>query len=396
MLEIRRPLYLPSLAALGMIALLAGGKYPYFFFYFFLFLVLLPLLWLSVALLKLSGEIEISAERIEVGGSVAVKYLVQNSILGRFPYLELSNLPGSSFSVPPEDKIVSLEAGERAVYERRVTCLRRGIFDIKEFRVKTGDPFGIFQVSKALASGKVIRVYPRPILPQGIVPAARRHFGDLNVSDNHFENQSLIADLRLFRRGDGIKRIHWKQTARQGRLVVKTFERKGDAAPRIFLDMSQAGYRRDRDHRLEDLAVETAASFVYYFLGNSVPVEIFAEPITGGRVGGSRPADLLRVMDEVIALSPRGEADFSSFVATYCYYLAPGGSLYLVSPVVTAETAAVIIALKQKGFDLFFYYISEAASGDVTRGILDKMNESGVRTRMLFVSAADQNETAAG
>lgn len=373
----------PLFVLLGTTALLAGGKFTYLFFYLALLLFLLPYLWLRLSLKHLTGNIEVSAAYAEVGQHLTVKYIIENSPSGRFPYLELTNMIGSSFQAPAEERIIGLEAGENAVYRREVLCTRRGKYDLKSFQVKTGDPFGFFQLTKPLAAGEEIKVYPRLRFFPEITLSARQHYGELPVRERHFEHFSQVSDLREWREGDSMKKVHWKQSARQDRIVVKNFEHQGDTTLNIFVDMCGTSYRHDSEHKLEDLAVETAASLLFFNLRENVPVEIFSEPVPAMRLYGRHPRDYREIMDRVISLAPRGKTAFSLFVHRWSYYLAPTSSLYLLTPRLELADAAVFLRLKQRGFFVVLFYLAPEEPGPREKSLLDKAEKAGIKVHIL-------------
>ena len=383
MMTFNKPFLPVTVLLLGITALLAGGKFPCLFFYLLILLFLVPFVWLRISLKKLTGDIEVATAYTEVGQYLTVTYRIRNSNSGRFPYLEMTDIIGSSFQSPAEKEIICLEAGESATFTREVLCTRRGKYDLGSFQVKTGDPFGFFQLAKPLATGEKIKVYPRFKLFPETTPSARQHFGNLLVKEKLFENYSQMSELREWQEGDSIKRIHWKQSARHDHIVVKNFEKKGDTTLNIFIDMRGKNYRHDRDHHLEDLAVETAASFIYFNLRNYVPVKIFSEPLSTLSLQGRQSRDTWEIMDSIITLAPSGKTNFSLFVTNRSYYLAPTSSLYLITPQLNIDDAAVFLRLKQKGFYLILFYL---AQGELTPGettILNKVRDAGIKTQTL-------------
>lgn len=392
MIEVKKPLLPAAAVILAAAALLAGGKFPYLFFYLAVLILLIPYLWLRMSLRKLRGDIEVSSSYGEVGQTLTVDYKVDNSPSGRFPYLELTNIIGGSFSAPEENKLVTLEAGEAAIYRREVKCTRRGKYDIKTFQVKTGDPFGVFKLARPLATGKEINVYPRlKVYPEVTLPA-RQHFGSLAVRDKQFENYSQVSDLREWQDSDSVKKIHWKQSARHNNLVVKNFERKADASLNIFLDMLNKSYRHDKNHALEDLAVEAAASLIYLSLKENVPVQVFSEPLPGGRLHGRHLRDYRGIMDSIITLSPRGKRAFAAYVNSYTYYLSPNSSLYLFTPLFSLTDAALLLRLRQRGFFPVLFYIAFFDQEPDESNVIDKVKEAGIKVHTLHPT--EENEDA--
>ena len=379
-MEIKKPLFPAAVITLGITSLLVGGKFPYFFFYLFTLLLLIPLFWLGVSLRRLKGSIEVPQEYGEVGSTLTVYYRLNNSPWGWFPYLELASMIGSSFSLPPEDKLFFLEPGDSAVYRCEVQCTRRGKYDLEAFRVKTGDPFGIFKLSRALSGGKEIKVYPKKrVFPRIDLPS-RQHFGSLAVHNLNLENQTQVSDLRDWQPGDSAKKIHWKQSARQGKLVVKNYDCLGDAVLSIFIDMYHRNYRQDIHHALEDLAVEAAASLIFVSLKEGLSLQVFSEPLPEGILQGSQLRDYRRVMDSLITLSPRGQQPFAGYVNKSAYSLAPQSSLYLFTPCLDRAEGLMALDLKRRGFYPYLFHLALKEPSGAERSMLEKLKEAGIKT----------------
>lgn len=390
MIEIKKPLLPIAVIILGITSLLVGGRFPYLFFYLAALLFVIPFLWLRFCLGKLKGSIEVSQEYGEVGKNLTVSYRVINSPSGRFPYLELTNIIGSSFNLPPEDRLVTLEPGDSDLYRCEVRCPRRGKYDLKAFRVKTGDPFGFFKLSRSLSTGKEIKIYPKKkFYPQFALPD-RQHFGSLAVHNMHMENYAQVSDLRDWRQGDSAKKIHWKQSARQGKLVVKNYDNYGDASVNIFIDMNRNNYRHDRNHILEDLAVEAAASLIYVCLKEKAPLQVFSEPLGEGFLHGSLLRDYRAIMDRLITLAPSGRRAFASYVNNCIYYLPPKSSIHLFAPRLHAAEGLLLLNLKQKGFSPHFFYLSVTEPAGEEKFMLDKLEDAGIKTYNLHPEEAEE------
>lgn len=384
MIEIKKPILPITIVVLGLTAVMVGGRFPYIFFYLVTLLFLIPCIWLRISLAKLTGSVDVSQEYGEVGKTLAVTYKVVNPPNGRFPYLELANIVGSSFSLPAEDKVVTLEEGDSAQYQREVYCARRGKYDLKAFQVKTGDPFGFFKLSRSLTAGKEIKIYPKiKFFSQFILPA-RQHFGNLAVHDIHLENYSQVSDLRDWRVGDHAKRIHWKQSARQGKLVVKNYDHMGDTTLSVFIDMNRTSYQHDINYILEDLAVEAAASLVYICLKENVPIRVLSDSLPGDSLSGSHLRDYQSIMDRLITLHPDGKKSFASYVNNYTYYLSPKSSIYLFSPYLKTAEALLIMDLMHKGFSPLLFYLTLTEPAAEQSYMLDRLKDAGIKTYTLY------------
>ncbi|MBS4022863.1 MAG: DUF58 domain-containing protein [Dethiobacter sp.] len=386
MVRIKKPLIL-AVCFFGSAALLAGGKLPYMFFYLTVLAFTIPFLMLRKSLSRLTGDIQLSSLYGEVGQSLKVRYRVINSETGSFPYLELGGVIGSpTLQFREEREVINIGPGEVVQFEREVLCARRGKYDINSLTVKSGDPFGFFQLEKSLAAGKEIKVYPRlkDYSPINLPPV--QHIGDSVVKGSIFENYSQVSDLREWQDGDNIKKIHWKQSARQNDIIVKNFERRGDGSLTIFVDMTENNYIKDRRRLLEDLALEVLTSLVYFNLRENLPLCVFCDSAQGSPFCGKNLGDYRSIMDRLISLAPEGQVPFASYVHNQSYYLNAKSSLYLITPSLTQADAAVLLGLKQKGFSQVLFYPALGELEQFDELTLKKVKEAGIRVHLLQAS----------
>lgn len=239
-----RPLMVLLLAGASFLA--AQGTSIRLFFhlsYLLLGLLALSLLWAWLNLRGLDVEREPLSHRATVGEYARERIFIRN----RWPipklWVELrdeSDLPrhGAGF-------VASLEGRERSRWLARTLCTRRGRFRLGPATLVSGDPFGIVRLSRAVPSSSEILVYPQAVdLPDFKLPGADLPGGQatrartFNVSPN-------VATVREYAPGDSMNRIHWRSTARTGRLMVKEFELDPSADVYLVLDMQERAVVRD-------------------------------------------------------------------------------------------------------------------------------------------------------
>ena len=161
----------------------------------------------------------------------------------------------------------------RARVEQRVeqTFAARGRVLVTGFELSTRFPFGFFRLRRRLRARDVeIVVYPKPeglgdelhLLPidAGQLEAQRRGAGH----DLH--------SLREYQPHDDVRHIHWKATARQGRLVVREFTAEDDRRVHVVLDT----FVEDDPEALArfERAVTEAASLVTHFVEERAEVRL--------------------------------------------------------------------------------------------------------------------------
>ena len=138
-------------------------------------------------------------------------------------------------------------------------CYRRGLHQFGPVTVESGAPFGLFRRKKRLPSPLSVLVYPEVhrlrMLPhlegtQGIAASPRRRPVGQEISGS-----------RYYFRGDPLRHIHWRNTARLGRPMVKEFEDAQENALFIAFDSSK-DLGEGRDTVLE-YSIKLAASVAW-------------------------------------------------------------------------------------------------------------------------------------
>ena len=84
------------------------------------------------------------------------------------------------------------------------------------------------------------------------------------------------AGIRDYMPGDSYSRVHWRTTARMGKLMVKEFEQEESAKVWIVLDMEEGPHRGSGPDSSEECAVTAAASIADKYLQQGLPVGITA------------------------------------------------------------------------------------------------------------------------
>ena len=83
------------------------------------------------------------------------------------------------------------------------------------------------------------------------------------------ENSIFIKDIRKYKIGDSLKRIHWKVSAKYGELYTKNYEMYFNEEYNIFLDMNNEIYKQENGDIIEEYTVEFLISFCKYLIDNN-------------------------------------------------------------------------------------------------------------------------------
>jgi uncharacterized protein (DUF58 family) len=138
----------------------------------------------------------------------------------------------------------------------------RGRHQLGPWRLDVLLPLGFFVKSKTLAPAGEILVYPR-ILQQS--SRAVRRGGGRRAPDalDSRGREGEVTQLRNYRDGDEIRALHWKQTARQQRLVVVERQRASEQPVFFVLDPRLSDPSDDEQReRFERIVSEVATGIL--------------------------------------------------------------------------------------------------------------------------------------
>jgi uncharacterized protein (DUF58 family) len=196
-----------------------------------------------------------------------------------------------------------LATGKRRRHSVEVVFSRRGWHELGPWRLEVLLPLGFFLKSKVLVAGRRVLVYPR-LLPSS-ASAVRRGGG--RRSPDALESRGRegeVTQLRDYREGDEVRAMHWKQTARQQRLVV--VERKRATEKPVFFVIDQRLDDPSDPHQLErfEHLVSEVATGVVRRLREGIRVGLVVDSLVVPPVRSIRRAPmLLRPLAEVEPLS---------------------------------------------------------------------------------------------
>ncbi|MGK0361609.1 MAG: hypothetical protein ACI9U2_003927 [Bradymonadia bacterium] len=199
-----------------------------------------------------------------------------------------------SFSIQVEDLLAAggakkcyflkVPAGARQQTSYRAVVEHRGLHRYVGLRLGTRFPFAFFIKSRQIAVEDTLVVYPR-IHPVDALPlAAHALIGALTRPRKGMGRE--FHGLRAYRLGDDARDVHWKRSAREGRLVLREYASQG--ARRVVLqvntaravDGTPAGGKPSpkSSARLLDASCDLAASLTVHLQQRGYRVELRCGP----------------------------------------------------------------------------------------------------------------------
>jgi uncharacterized protein (DUF58 family) len=177
---------------------------------------------------------------------------------------------------------------------------RRGLVRLPAIQTTTGFPFGLFVKATQPQAGEEVLVLPRIVpLPADLVQA----LDEAGVSARPVRGPGAdLHDLRPFRVGDDPRLIHWKQSAKLDRPMVKELEsEEGGRITLILVDPTPSPQKPDELERLEQ-DITFVASLAAHLLQRGGEIEVRDR---GGRQGALRgEAGLFHLLEHLARYEP--------------------------------------------------------------------------------------------
>lgn len=181
---------------------------------------------------------------------------------------------------------------------------RRGRRPLPAVQLEVRLPIPFFVKSVRVPSGGEALIYPRRF-PAGVTRLAAAHWRERKTTSGRGLRGAEVEQLREFHAGDDLRDIHWKQTARQQRLIV--MERRERSVPSSFLVLDRQLPRRGDEtlaERFEDLVSEVASVALARLRRGEAVGLVVGSRVTPPETGSSHARVLLEQLALVEAVGP--------------------------------------------------------------------------------------------
>lgn len=307
---------------------------------------------LLVALVTILGRrehevlLELHRPRVQAGGEALGRVLVTTAG-GK------SSGP-ATLEFPVGKAVASFRVGALAVGDEHeemftVPTRRRGIITLGPVRSVQVDPIGAVSRQKVLAPATELYIHPRITHVDAAAVGVLRDVEGVTTSNLSSSDVSFHA-LREYVPGDDRRSIHWRTTARTGKLMVRQFEETMRAHLLVMLSTVAADYETEDDF---ELAVSVAGSLAASALRDDRQVSVYTS------VGELRFPNLLGMLDRLSGVT-LGNTGLTMRELTARYGSIPGLS---VAAFVTGTTSPADLRAAQLALSPSIYPFAVRCSG---------------------------------
>ena len=173
--------------------------------------------------------------------------------------------------------IANLKGHDDVSVVSRVRCYRRGLHRFGPVAIESQVPFGLFTKRKRKEAPLSLLVYPRayPIRNLALLEGPR---GTSNQPRRARSGQEVVGS-RQYHQGDPLRYIHWRNTARLGKLAVKEIEDAAEKSLTVVFD-TRHSYGTGREATLE-YAIKLAATIGLHAIRSGESISLQAGNVRG-------------------------------------------------------------------------------------------------------------------
>lgn len=252
-----------------------------------------------------------------------------------------------------------LRAGETRSVVMPLPTDTRGVIKVGPLRVTRRDPFGLVSSTRTTGPSHELWVYPRTHR-LGAIPAGLARDVEGPTSDTSPEGSITFHALREYVRGDDLRRIHWRSSARTGTLMVRQYVDTSRPDTVIVLDTRGIVHS---DESFE-AAVDAAASLARACCENNFPVRLHTT--CGLSVDGARLAAPYRHLLETLAVVQRSDEERTRALVDGLRMSSGGTALAVMGGRVEPEDVESFATLRRRFRRIVLVSFAERASGDRT------------------------------
>ena len=150
----------------------------------------------------------------------------------------------------------------------------RGRFEVGPMTVRLRDPFGLVQLERVFSTRSTLVVTPR-VVPLPVVPLSGVWTGSGDNRPRAFASGSAEdVTVREYRRGDDLRRVHWRSSAHAGELMVRREEQPWQSRATLLVDNRVLAHRGRGSASSLEHAVTIAASVAVHLVQRGFNVRL--------------------------------------------------------------------------------------------------------------------------
>lgn len=230
-------------------------------------------------------DLNFLSKGINAGETCRLEEVITNAKRMPLPALQVKFRTDASFHFNEDGNSITTDyyyrqdlfsvGGRQRVTRSLKFCARqRGFFQITEVDILVKNFFFTAQYSIRQPNETALYVYPYKRDIKSFDFLYRQMMGEIIAKRRIEEDPFAFRGIREYHRSDPMRRINWKSSARNGSLLVNSFESTATQTVCVLLDgQTQSVYARKK---MQEMGISVASSIAGKLLQTGIPVSLYS------------------------------------------------------------------------------------------------------------------------
>jgi uncharacterized protein (DUF58 family) len=275
-----------------------------------------------------------------------------------------------------EPPLFNVGAGDSTRVAVPVRFLRRGVFRVQAFQATAMDPLGVFAFSKKVMGDGELIVYPLPEPMRPISLSGAGRYGWQEMMTSLMRGNGVDPDgVREYAPGDALRRIHWRQTARTGKLNVIEFEEPEAVSIAIVLDLKQGTNVGTGNDTTLEYGVRFAASVAYEAVQQGANVQLITpydwtdsetteSVLRAAAISGRGQNHLFTILDALARVEAESKLSVAELTQEALLAIVPGTTALIITAQADPALATILSQHTWTGANALTVYLEPKSFKD--------------------------------
>jgi uncharacterized protein (DUF58 family) len=268
-------------------------------------LVALPLVAAAVVArtrFRLSCTRDLAPARVPAGQPATARLQLENVSFLPTGLLLLEDEVPYTLGGRPRFTVDRIGPGQTRTVSYPIRSDARGRYRIGPLRLRLADPFGLVELTRSFTAVDTLTVVPAVQALPAVRLGGAWESGGESVSRSVAIRGDDDAATREYRNGDDLRKVHWRSTARVGKLMVRREERPWQARATLLLDTRADGHRGEGPGSSFEWAVSAVASIGTHAARRGYSLRLLTD--AGPAAAGAELSDEGLLLDHLAEVHP--------------------------------------------------------------------------------------------
>ena len=366
--------YLIAIILSIIFAYLNGGTLFYSILYTLILILLLSFLHVILQWYTIKVKLNLEKNSINTGEELYIYIILRTLRFLPAPYIIVKNIALENLKKNYTGDAVAINFSKEKIVPNDITFNVRGMYNFSETKIVFTDLFCLLKVEKSYLCDNVLKVYPRIYRLQDKSFSGKSTIQNTLLNISLSEDSNDIRDLRKYRIGDSLKKVHWKLSAKHSELYVKNFSAVASKNASIFLNMREESTLQQDQDLIEEKIVDFTVSLINYLQSRDYKIKLYINNKKEHYFYISTNEDFKLLLEYFLENKSEGKENFSDFLAQKSKLLEAETWVGVISQSFDSKTKAEIGRLNSMGIKISSFY-SDASHNETAgeEGIVDKI-----------------------